>query len=399
MTGQSLVYFDNSATTAMDPRVVEAMAPFQCERYGNPSSMHRAGREAFQAMDRARGQVSTGIGAMSNEVVFTGGGTESDNLAIIGFALANRSKGDHIVTTQVEHPAVIRACEFLNTLGFHTTFLPVDRHGLVSLEDLKAEVGKGTLLVSMAAANNEIGTVQDIMGASEIAHDKGAAFHTDAVQAAGRIPLDVGKGKIDLLSLAAHKFHGPKGVGALYVRQGTPLRPIVHGGGQEKGLRSSTENVPGIVGMGTAMELGVAEMEQSVERMGRMRDHLVKGTLEQVDGSFLNGHPIRRLCHNAHICLPGYEGEMMVLALDKAGFCVSTGSACSSLGVRSSGTLRAIGLRPELARCSIRITLSKFNREDEVERFLGVLPWVLGGVKGAMDAMRGHCEGLGSIKR
>jgi cysteine desulfurase len=213
------------------------------------------------------------------------------------------------------------------------------------------------------------------------------------------MPLDVGKGKIDLLSLAAHKFHGPKGVGALYVRQGTPIRPIVHGGGQEKGLRSSTENVPGIVGMGAAMEIGVAEMEQSVERMRRMRDHLVKGLLEQVKGSFLNGHPIRRLCHNAHVCLPGYEGEMMVLALDQAGFCVSTGSACSSLGARSSGTLRAIGLSPEQARCSIRITLSKFNREDEVEGFLGVLPWVLGGVKGAMDAMGGNCEGLGSIKR
>ncbi len=186
------------------------------------------------------------------------------------------------------------------------------------------------MLVSMVTANNEIGTVQDIMAASEIAHDKGAAFHTDAVQAACRMPLDVAKGNIDLLSLAAHKFHGPKGVGALYVRQGTPMSPIVHGGGQEKGLRSSTENVPGIVGMGTAMEIGLAEMEESVERIGRMRDHLVKGMLEQVEGSFLNGHPVRRLCHNAHICLPGYEGEMMVLALDQAGFCVSTGSACSS---------------------------------------------------------------------
>ncbi len=399
MTGQSIVYFDNSATTAMDPRVVETMTPFLCERYGNPSSMHRAGREAFQAMDKARGQVSAGIGAMADEVVFTGGGTESDNLAIIGFALANRSKGDHIVTTQVEHPAVIRACEHLNTLGFHTTFLPVDRHGMVSLEDLKSAVGKQTLLVSMVTANNEIGTVQDILAAAEIAHDKGAAFHTDAVQAACRMPLDVAMGNIDLLSLAAHKFHGPKGIGALYVRQGTPMRPIVHGGGQEKGLRSSTENVPGIVGMGMALEIGLAEMEESVERMGKMRDHLVKGMLEQVEGGFLNGHPVHRLCHNAHVCLPGYEGEMMVLTLDQAGFCVSTGSACSSKGARPSSTLKAIGLRHELARCSIRITLSKFNRDEEVEQFLGVLPWVLGGVKGAMDAMRGHCEGLGSIKR
>jgi cysteine desulfurase len=393
VTGQPIVYFDNSATTAMDPRVVEAMAPFHCERYGNPSSMHRAGREAFQAMDKARGQVSVGIGGMANEVVFTGGGTESDNLAIIGFALANRSKGDHIVTTQVEHPAVIRSCEHLNALGFHTTFLPVDRHGLVSMEDLKAAVCKDTLLVSMVTAHNEIGTIQDIKAASEIAHDKGVAFHTDAVQAACRIPLDVAKDNIDLLSIAAHKFHGPKGVGALYVRQGTPMSPIVRGGGQEKGLRSSTENVPGIVGMGRALEIGLAEMEESVERVGRMRDHLVKGTLEQVEGGFLNGHPVRRLCHNAHVCLPGYEGEMMVLALDQAGFCVSTGSACSSIGARSSGTLKAIGLRHELARCCIRITLSKFNRDEEVERFLGVLPWVLGGVKGATDAMRGHCEG------
>jgi cysteine desulfurase len=390
VTGQPIVYFDNSATTAMDPRVVEVMAPFYCERYGNPSSMHRAGREAFQALDKARGQVSAGIGAMANEVVFTGGGTESDNLAIIGFALANRSKGDHIVTTQVEHPAVIRACEHLNTLGFHTTFLPVDRHGLVSLEDLKAAVGKDTLLVSMVTAHNEIGTIQDIVAASEIAHDKGAAFHTDAVQAACRMPLDVAKGNIDMISIAAHKFHGPKGVGALYIRQGTPMSPIVHGGGQEKGLRSSTENVPGIVGMGRAMERGLAELEESVERIGRMRDHLVKGTLEQVEGSFLNGHPVRRLCHNANICLPGYVGEMMVLALDQAGFCVSTGSACSSKRGRSSSTLQAIGLRHELARCSIRITLSKFNRDEEVERFLEILPWVLGGVKGAKNAMFGH---------
>ncbi len=399
MTGQSIVYFDNSATTAMDPRVVETMTPFLCERYGNPSSMHRAGREAFQAMDKARGQVSAGIGAMANEVVFTGGGTESDNLAIIGFALANRSKGNHIVTTQVEHPAVIRACEHLNTLGFHTTYLPVDRYGLVSPEDLKAAVGKETLLVSMATANNEIGTIQDILAAAEIAHDKGAAFHTDAVQAACRMPLDVAKSNIDLLSLAAHKFHGPKGVGALYIRQGTPMRPIVHGGGQEKGLRSSTENVPGIVGMGMALEIGLAEMDDSVERMRKMRDHLVKEMLDQVEGGFLNGHPVQRLCHNAHVCLPGYEGEMMVLILDQAGFCVSTGSACSSKGARPSSTLQAIGLRHELARCSIRITLSKFNRDEEVEQFLGVLPWVLGGVKGAMDAMRGHCEALGSIKR
>jgi cysteine desulfurase len=398
MSAPPYVYFDNSATTAMDPRVVEAMAPFFSERYGNPSSQHRPGRVAFQALDDARGKVATAIGARTSEMIFTGGGTESDNLAIIGYALANRSKGDHIITSQIEHPAVMRAFYHLGSLGFKTTYLPVDHHGFVSLEDLKESMTKDTILVSIVTANNEIGTVQPIREASDIAHDGGAVFHTDAVQAACRMPLSVITDRVDMLSLAAHKFHGPKGVGALYIKQGLKLSPLVHGGGQEKGLRSSTENVPGAVGMGEALRLGVQELEENVSRMRRMRDHLVQGVLDQVDGSFINGHPTHRLCHNAHLCLPGHEGESLVLGLDLAGFAVSTGSACSSKGGSSSGTLKAIGLSPEHAKCSIRITLSKFNNDEDVERFLAVLPWVLGGIEELMETMSDQC-GFGRIKR
>ncbi|HUL40217.1 MAG TPA: cysteine desulfurase NifS [Methanomassiliicoccales archaeon] len=371
------IYFDNSATTRLDPKVIEAMRPYLEQWYGNASSLHIFGRESFNALEEARKRTSKAIGAQTREIVFTSGGTESDNLAIQGAAFANAAKGNHIITSSIEHHAVLNTCHFLETQGFRVTYLPVDAEGNVSPESLKSAMTKDTILVSIMAANNEIGTVQDIRELGAIAHDGHALFHTDAVQSIGKVPLDVEKDNVDLLAVSAHKFHGPKGVGALYVRKGTSLRPLVYGGGQERGLRSSTENVPGIAGLGKAIELAITEMDESVGRMTTIRDRLIQGTLSSNGDCYLNGSRKMRLCNNAHFRFDYVEGEALVLSLDMEGIAASTGSACSSRDSDTSHVLKAIGIRNEHARGSLRLSLSRMNTMEEAERYLDVIPKVI----------------------
>ncbi len=368
-------YFDNSATTMVDPRVVEAMLPYFTEKYGNASSLHSFGRDAYNAMEMARGQAAKAIGSAARDIIFTSGGTESDNLALQGAAYAAMGKGKHIITSAVEHHAVVHACQFLESQGFKVTYLPVDAEGLVSIEDLKMAMTKETILVSIMVANNEIGAIQPIRELAEIAKGGGALFHTDAVQAVTKMPLDVEKLKIDLLSLSAHKFHGPKGVGAMYIRKGVTVRPLVYGGGHERGLRSSTENIPGIVGLGKAAELGMMEMDDSVAKMTKIRDHLIEGTLATVPRSYLNGpRGQNRLCNNAHFRFDFIEGEGLILHLDMKGVAGSTGSACSTKSLEPSHVLRSLGLRHEQCHGSLRLSLSKFNTMEEADHFLTVLP-------------------------
>jgi cysteine desulfurase len=364
------VYFDNSATTRPDPRVLEAMHPYFNNWYGNPSSLHSFGREAAAAMERAREQVAKAMGAAPREIVFTSGGTESDNLALQGAAYASRDRGDNIITCTIEHHAVLRTCRFLESQGFRVTYLPVDQYGRADPETVKAAITKDTVLVSIMAANNEIGTIENIREIGDIAREGGALFHTDAVQAMTKVPIDVDRDNIDLMAISAHKFHGPKGIGALYMRDGTEVQPLVYGGGQERGLRSSTENVPGIVGMGEAIELGMSEMDESVARMTSIRDRMIEGTLANIDGCYLNGPREGRLCNNAHFRFDYIEGEALIMSLDMRGIAASTGSACSSRETETSHVLQAIGVRKEDARGSLRITLSKMSTLAEAERYL-----------------------------
>jgi cysteine desulfurase len=371
------IYFDNSATTRLDPRVVETMLPYFDRWYGNASSLHSFGREASEALIEARERTGKAIGSKPQEIVFTSGGTESDNLAIQGAAFANRDLGDHIVTSVLEHHAVLNTCRFLESQGFRVSYLPVSRSGLVDPEAVKAALTKRTILVSIMAANNEIGTVQEVREIGRIAHDNGSLFHTDAVQAIGKLPLDVEKDNIDLLAISAHKFHGPKGVGALFVRNGTKLRPLVQGGGQERGLRSSTENVPGIVGLGKAIELAKLEMEENVARMTSIRERVIEGTLTGVDQCHLNGDRQRRLCNNAHFRFDYIDGEALVLNLDVKGIAASTGSACSARSTETSHVLQAIGISGEDARGSLRITLSKMSSMAEAEKYLETITEVV----------------------
>lgn len=368
------IYFDNSATTRPDPRVVEAMRPYLDQWYGNASSLHTFGRESFNALEEARRRTSKAIGAQVREIIFTSGGTESDNLAIQGAAFANLPRGNHVITSAIEHHAVLNTCRFLESQGFRVTYLPVDPEGVIEPESLKSAMRKDTILVSVMAANNEIGTLQDVRELGAIAHDGGAIFHTDAVQSIGKVPLDVSRDNIDLLAISAHKFHGPKGVGALYIRKGTSIRPLVYGGGQERGLRSSTENVPGIVGLGKAIEISMAEIDESVKKMTSIRDYIIKRTLSAVDGCYLNGSRDRRLCNNANFRFDYVEGEALVLSLDIKGIATSTGSACSSRDSETSHVLKAIGIRNEQARGSLRISLSRLNTMEEAERYLEVIP-------------------------
>ncbi|MCQ5375577.1 MAG: cysteine desulfurase NifS [Methanomassiliicoccales archaeon] len=368
------VYFDNSATTRVDPKVVEAMLPFFDEKFGNASSLHSFGREAQEAMEEARRIVAKALNATSREIIFTSGGTESDNLAIQGIAFANKDRGNHIITSAIEHHAVLHTCRFLESQGFSVTYLPVSSEGIVSEEAVKEAMTRQTILVSVMAANNEIGTIQPIRAIGEIAHDYKALFHTDAVQAFLKMPIDVFKDSIDLLSISAHKIHGPKGVGALYVRNGTKIRPIMYGGGHERGLRSSTENVSGIVGLGKAVEIGRGNMIEDVERMKAMRERIIDGVLHRIPDSYLNGHRYKRLCNNANFRFDFVEGEALVLQLDMKGIATSTGSACSTKDLEPSHVLLACGIRPEQARGSLRVSLSRMNTFEEVNYFLDVIP-------------------------
>jgi cysteine desulfurase len=364
------IFFDNSATTRIDDRVLEAMLPYYRTKYGNPSSLHSYGEEAKEGVALARERTAKAIGASPDEIFFTSGGTESNNIALQGIAFANRRKGNHIITSSIEHHAILHTCEFLEREGFDVTYLPVDDNGLVDPERVRSSLRDDTILVSIMMANNEVGTVQPIREIGGLVKEAGIPFHTDAVQAIAKLPIDVDRDFIDLLSMSAHKFHGPKGVGALFVRGGLEVRPLAYGGGQERGLRPSTENVPGIVGMGEAIEIGIKEMPSSVERMRAVRDRLIDGTLKEVPGAHLNGHRTKRLCNNANFRFKNVDGEALVLSLDYLGFATSTGSACSARSSETSHVLRALGLTPEQSRGALRVSLSKLNTFTEADSFV-----------------------------
>ncbi|MGA9138974.1 MAG: cysteine desulfurase NifS [Methanocella sp.] len=371
------VYLDNSATTKVDDEVVNAMLPFFTEKYGNPSSLYTLGRESHEAIEAARQQVATAIGANPAEVVFTSGGTESDNIAIIGSALANKKKGNHIITSSIEHPAVLETCRHLEKEGFKVTYLPVSPEGIVKVEDVRAAITNETILITIMQVNNEIGSIQPIAEIGKIAKEKGVKFHTDAVQAMGKVKVDVNELGVDMLSLSGHKIHGPKGVGALYVRKGTPVRSLVHGGGHERGIRSGTENAPGIAGLGKACEVMTRDFDRNVAHMTRLRDKLMDGLLK-IESSRLNGpRGTKRSPNNVNVSYSFIEGESMVLLLDMAGIEVSTGSACSSKKLEPSHVLLSCGLPAEEAHGSLRMTNSKYSTEEEIDYVIETLPGIV----------------------
>jgi cysteine desulfurase len=375
------IFLDHASTTKVDDQVVTAMLPFFSTYYGNPSSIHAFGREAREAVDNARTRVGNVLGARDDEVIFTAGGTESDNLAIKGISYLNKekrtTKGPHIITSTIEHPGVLEVCRHLERQGYQVKYLPVDNYGLINPEDLQQSISKNTFLISIMFANNEIGTIEPIQEIGKIAHEHDIIFHTDAVQAVAKIPLDVTKQRIDLLALSAHKIYGPKGVGALYVRNGVKLQAIIHGGGHERGLRSSTYNVPGIVGLGKACELAKQRMAKDTVHMKKLRDLLIKNMLT-IEESYLNGHPEKRLVNNAHFRFTGIEGESLLLGLDEEGIASSTGSACSSQKLQASHVLLAIGLDPVQAHGSIRLSLGRKNTKEEIATVSRVVPEVVG---------------------
>jgi len=369
------IYMDHSATTAVDPAVRDAMIPYFSEKFGNPSSLYTIGREARRAIEEARLKVADLIGAKKEEIIFTGSGTESDNLAIKGIAYRNRKKGDHIITSSIEHHAVLNPCKYLEAQGFKVTYLPVSRDGIVNPADVEAAITPKTILISIMHANNEIGTIQPIEEIGKIAKEKNIPLHTDAIQTAGKIPLNVDALGVNLLSVSAHKMYGPKGVGALYIRKGTTVEPLLHGGGHERNIRSSTENVAGIAGFGKAAGLAKERLPQEA-RLAVLRDSLIRGVLE-IKESYLNGHPVKRLPNNANFRFSYIEGESMILNLDMKGVAASTGSACSSTSLEPSHVLMAIGLRPEEAHGSLRLTLGLENSQEDVDYVVSILPEIV----------------------
>jgi cysteine desulfurase len=372
------VYMDHTAGMPVDKRVLEAMLPYFTQNYGNPSSIHSFGNEARRAIDEARSKVAELIGAeKKEEIVFTSGGTESNNLAIKGVAYRNKDKGKHIITSSIEHMSVINTCKHLSKQGFKVTYLPVDKYGIIDIEALKKEITDETILVSIMYANGEIGTIEPIKEIGEIVHGKGAFFHVDAVAAAGQIPINVQDEGIDLLSLSSNDMYGPRGIGALYIKTGTRILPIIHGGGQERGLRSGTENLPGIVGMGKAAEITKNEMQTEGERLSKLRDEFIQGILDKIPDSYLNGHPTKRLPNNVNVRFSYIEGESLILSLDMEGIACSSGSACTSKTLEPSHVLLAIGLAHEEAHGSLLFTLGKQNTREDIKYVLGLLPRVV----------------------
>jgi cysteine desulfurase len=374
------VYMDHAATTPVTQKVMEAMKPYFTSGYGNASSLHDSGQEARKAVEESRKTIASLINAGPDEVFFTSGGTEADNTAIKGIAFANRDKGNHIIITKIEHDAVIRACDYLEKNGFEVTRLDVDGNGLVDPEDVRKAITEKTILVSVMHANNEIGTIEPIGEIGKICREHDIYFHTDAVQTLGKIPIDVKKMDIDLLSASAHKIYGPKGVGCLYVRKGVGIEPLVHGGGHEHGMRSGTENVPGIVGFAKACELAGKSMRSESERLAKLRDMLINGIL-RIPGTRLNGHPEKRLPNNVNVSFRHIEGEGIVLRLNDRGIAASTGSACSSNTLEPSHVLLAIGLGHADAHGSLRLTLGKESSEEDVRYVLEVLLSVISGLR------------------
>lgn len=371
------IYLDHAATTPTHPEVVEAMLPYFADAFGNPSSIYSFGQEAKGALEEVRDKVADFVGARREEIVFTSGGTEADNFAIKGVAYANEHKGNHIITTSIEHHAVIEPCQFLERRGFEVTYLPVDRYGLVDPQGVKEAITDKTILISVMHANNEIGTIEPIVEIGKIAQEVRICFHTDAVQTVGHIPVNVNELGVDLMAMSAHKFYGPKGVGALYIKKGTRIVPFLHGGEQEGGHRASTENVPGIVGFGKAIDLAGREMEEEVEHSTLLRDKLTQGLLKSIHRTYLNGHPTKRLPNNINVTCEFVEGESMLLNLDLEGIAASTGSACSSSSLQPSHVLLALGIPPERAHSSLRFTLGRESTEEEIDRVLDVLPRIV----------------------
>jgi len=377
MTSERIVYMDHSATTATNPEVVDAMVPWFSKGYANPSSLYRIARESKKAVEKARNNVASALGANPDEIYFTSGGTESDNWAIKGIAYANRKKGNHIITSSIEHHAVLHTVEYLEKQGFEITYLPVDNTGQIRIEDLKDAFTDKTILVSIMFANNEIGTIEPVSEIGKLCKERGVYFHTDAVQAIGNIPIDVAAMNIDLLSLSAHKFYGPKGIGALYIRKGVRIDNLLHGGGQERRKRAGTENIAGIVGLGCAIRLAVSGMDERNKRVRALRNRLLTGILEKVPNSRLNGHPENRLPGNLNVSFDFIEGESILLLLDHFGICASTGSACTSGSLEPSHVLLAIGLPAETAHGSLRLTLGEENTGEDVDYVLEHVPKVV----------------------
>ena len=375
------IYLDNAATTQTYPEVLDAMLPFFTEHYGNPSSIYSFAGEAGKAVDEARRTIASAIGADASEIYFTGGGSESDNWALKATAEAYASKGKHIITSKIEHHAILHTCEWLAKYGIEVTYLDVDENGLVSPEALKAAIRPDTILVSIMTANNEIGTIEPVAELGRIAHEAGALFHTDAVQAFGHIPINVDEMNIDMLSASGHKFNGPKGIGFMYIRKGVKIRSFIHGGSQERSRRAGTHNVPGIVGMAKAASLAVEQMNERMAYETKLRDHLIERVLNEIPYVRLNGHRTNRLPNNANFCFRFIEGESMLILLDQNGICGSSGSACTSGSLDPSHVLLAIGLPHEIAHGSLRLTISEDTTMEDAD-------FVVDKLKGIVERLR-----------
>jgi len=362
-----MIYMDHSATSPVDPEVFEAMKPYFVDSFGNASTLYSLGREGKQAMEAARIEVASLINAEPKEIIFTSGGTESDNLAIKGTAYKLKNKGNHIITTNIEHPAVDETCKYLEKNGFKVTYLPAGKDGIIKIDDLKEAITDETILITVMHANNEIGTIQPVEEIGKIASEKKIYFHTDAVQTVGKIPVDVKKMNVDMLSLSSHKLYGPKGIGALYIKKGVRIEPLLHGGGHERGMRPGTENVPGIVGLGKACSIAKINLESDAQKLTSLRNKLIDGILDSIEDSYLNGDRTKRLPNNANFRFTGIEGESLILHLDAKGIAASTGSACSSTKLEASHVLTAIGLKEVEAHGSLRISLGHENTDEDIE--------------------------------
>jgi cysteine desulfurase len=371
------IYLDYAATTPVDPRVAKAMLPWFSDKFGNTMSLHSFGQEAKAMLEESREQVAGLIGAKPSEIIFTGSATESNNTVLKGIALANKNKGNHIIISSIEHPCVMESARWLEMQGFKITRLSVDKYGLINIDDVKKAIKKETILASIIHASNEIGVIQDIAKIGKICRKRGVYFHTDAVQSFGKIPINVNKMNIDLLTASSHKMYGPKGVALLFVKEGIRITPLLHGGGQEKGLRSSTINIPAIIGFAKTCEISKKEGGKENQRIMKLRDRLISGVLSKIPGSHLSGSPKKRLANNANFWFEFVEGESIVIQLDLLGVAASTGSACSSAKLEPSHVLLAIGLKPEQAHGSLRLTLGRWTKKSDIDFVLNVLPKII----------------------
>jgi len=384
------VYLDYAATTPVDPEVIRAMTPYLSEVWGNPSSIHACGLEARSAVEEARGKIAALIGANKNDIYFTSGGTEADNWALKGVAHANQKRGNHIITSTIEHHAVLETCKYLEEKGFSVTYLPVDGFGMVDPDSVRKAITPRTILISIMHANNEVGSIEPIAEIGKIAKASGVYFHTDAVQSTGHVLVSVNNLGVDMLSVSAHKLYGPKGIGVLFIRSGIKIEPLIHGGGQEKQMRAGTENVPGIVGFGKAAELAQTEMTEEANRLSRLRDSLIKNILEKTESTRLNGHSTQRLPNNVNISFDFVEGEAICLNLDLANICAATGSACSSESMEASHVLLAMGLSPEIARSSLRFSLGKWSTVNDINYVMEKLPGIVSRLRSISPLAKKH---------